>query len=370
MNKQEIKNIIDKCHEDGKKVAVSFCSHVPQEILEAAGICSLRIPYVDDAEDSASRILIRNVCPIVKNVCNICEDPALAEADLIFAETSCDGKKKMYELLSNQNQLYYYQVGQGADRDYVRPLIKSESKFLIREMKKRFDIDVTKEAIFAAGELVNKERESIVELMEIQKSVPAAAWGSDIYKAIGKNRMLPDISERIAANKAVREELASGSSSSVASVKAVPKSAKRILVTGCPLNCSYEKVISAVENNGGVVVAFENCEVLKSAVRHFNTEASDVYEALADCYQNTACALMAPNTLRFELVKKLVDEYKVDGVLDVTLQTCHPYTVEKFKMGRYCEDELFIPYMSIETDDGDSDVGQLNTRIAAFVEML
>lgn len=363
MNKQEIKNIIDKCHEDGKKVAVSFCSHVPQEILEAAGIVSLRLPYVNDADDAASAILIRNVCPIVKNVCNICEDEALVDADLIFAETSCDGKKKMYELLSNQDKLYFYQVGQGADRDYVRPLIKSEAKFLIREMKKRFDIDVTDEAIFAAGDLVNKERESIVDLMAIQKSIPVAAWGSDIYKAIEENRMLPDIKERIAANVSAREAL-------LAQDSPVKKSAKRIIVTGCPLNCSYEKVISAVENNGGVVVAFENCEILKSAVRRFNSKASNVYESLADCYQNTACALMAPNTLRFELVKKLVDEYKVDGILDVTLQTCHPYTVEKYKMGRYCENELFIPYMSIETDDGDSDVGQLATRIAAFVEML
>ena len=67
---------------------------------------------------------------------------------------------------------------------------------------------------------------------------------------------------------------------------------------------------------------------------------------------------------------ELIDDYKVDGVLDVTLQTCHPYTVEKFKMGRFCEDEIFVPYMAIETDDGDSDVGQLATRIAAFIEML
>ena len=363
MNKQAIKNLIDSCHENGKKVAISFCSHVPQEILEAAGVASVRLPYVNDADDAASAILVRNVCPIVKNVCNICEDEALKDADIVFAETSCDGKKKMYELLSNQDQLYFYQVGQGADRDYVRPLIKSESKFLIREMKKRFDIDVTEDAIFAAGELVNKERESIVELMEIQKTAPAGAWGKEIFTHLEKTRLVPDINDRIAANKAAREEL-------LAKESPVKKSAKRILVTGCPLNCVYDKVIDAVENNGGVVVAFENCEVLKSAVRRFNTESNDVYEALADCYQNTACALMAPNTLRFELVKKLVDDYKVDGVLDITLQTCHPYTVEKFKMGRYCEEELFIPYMTIETDDGDSDVGQLATRIAAFIEML
>ena len=54
----------------------------------------------------------------------------------------------------------------------------------------------------------------------------------------------------------------------------------------------------------------------------------------------------------------------------MTLQTCHPYTVERDKMIRFCEDSLEIPYMSIETDAGDSDSGQLATRIAAFIEML
>lgn len=363
MNKQELQNRISDCHANGKKVALSFCSHVPQEIMEAAEIYSLRVPYIQDVEDAASEILVNNVCPIVKNVCDICEDPALAEANLILAETSCDGKKKMYELLSNQDRLYFYQVGQGADRDYVRPLIKSEVKYLIRELKRRFDIDVTDEAIRKAARLVNAERESIKNLMEIQKSVPAAAWGGDIFKALESHRALPSIEDRIAANNQFREELLSKESP-------VKKSAKRILVTGCPMSSIYTKIVETVENNNGVIVAFENCEALKPAIRHFDTENEDIYEAFADCYQNTACAIMSPNTIRFHLIEKLVNDYKADGVLDITLHACHPYTVEKDKMMRLCQDKIGIPYMPIETDAGISNAGQLETRIAAFIEML
>lgn len=363
MNKQELQNRISNCHAEGKKVALSFCSHVPQEILEAAGIYSLRVPYMHDVDDAASEILIRNVCPIVKNVCDICEDPALAEADLILAETSCDGKKKMYELLSNQDRLYFYQVGQGADRDYVRPLIKSEVKFLIREIKRRFDIEVTDEAIREAAKLVNAERESIKNLMAVQKSLPAAARGGEIFKALESHRTLPSIEDRIAANNAFRDELLSQESP-------VKKSAKRILITGCPMSGVYSKIVDAVENNGGVIVAFENCEALKPAIRHFDTQNEDIYEAFADCYQNTACAIMSPNEIRFNLIEELVKEYKVDGVLDITLHTCHPYTVETDKMLRLCKDTIGVPYMTVETDDGNSDSGQLTTRISAFIEML
>ena len=71
-----------------------------------------------------------------------------------------------------------------------------------------------------------------------------------------------------------------------------------------------------------------------------------------------------------ELIRQLAEDYQADGVLDVTLQTCHPYTVERDKMMRLCRDTIDIPYMAVETDTSDSDVAQLTTRIAAFIEML
>lgn len=363
MNNHDLKKLIDDCHSNGKKVAVSFCSHVPQEILMAADVYSLRVPYVRGVKDAASRLLPRNVCPIVKNCCDICEDDALKDADLLLAETSCDGKRKMYELISNQDRVYFYQVAQGADRNYVNPLIRSECRYLVRELERRFDIEITEDDIRSAGELLNQERESILNLMEIQRQIPPTAWGREIFHALEEHRTIPDIARRIAANRQILEELTNRETP-------VPKRARRILITGCPLSSIYQKILQTVEENRGVVVCFENCEVIKSASRHFDASNEDVYSALADCYQNTACAIMAPNNLRFELIKRLVNEYHVDGVIDVMLQTCHPYTVERDKMTRLCEDSLGIPYMAVETDASDEDIGQLATRITAFIEML
>ncbi len=363
MNKLDLQNIIDNCRKSGKKTTVSFCSHVPSEILEAAGVCHLRIPYIQDVQDAASRILPNNVCPIVKNCCDICEDECLKNADLILAETSCDGKRKMYELISRQDRVYFYQVAQGADRDYVKPLIESECRYLVKELNKRFGTDISEDQIRRAGALLNQERESILNLMAVQRQIPPAAWGSEIFQALEEHRALPDIHERIAANNETRTQL-------LARESPVPKSARRILVTGCPLSGVYTKILEAIEQNGGVAVCLETCEIMKSAVRHFDTENEDAYAALADCYQNTACAIMSPNTLRFQLVKQLARDYHADGILDVMLQTCHPYTVERDKMSRLCKDTLGIPYIPVSTDTSESDTGQLATRITAFMEML
>ena len=79
---------------------------------------------------------------------------------------------------------------------------------------------------------------------------------------------------------------------------------------------------------------------------------------------------MTPDTNRFELLGRLIDEYKVDGVLEMTLQACHTYNVETLAIKKYVTEQKDIPYLAVETDYSQTDVGQLNTRIAAFIEML
>ena len=362
MNKLELKKAIEACHAKGQKVALSFCAHVPNEILEAAGFCSMRIFHINDIVDTSERALPRNVCPAVKEVYCLLEDEAIKEADLIITESSCDGKKKMYELITAQDKVYYYQVPQGNERDYVHPLLRSEANYMIKTLDKRFGAKVTADGLREAGKVSNAEREAVMALMDLQKSVPPVTTGLEIYKAWEDAQLIPDRAERTAQLLAARDRLAQSGAKA-------PQDAKRILVTGCPIGGVYEKVLTSVEAADGVVVCFENCEFAKVNLRHLDTEAEDMIEALVDCYQNTPCAIMGDNGRRFALLKKLAEEYKVDGILDIALTTCHAYTVEREKMHRFCG-ELGIPYLFLESDYADTDAGQMKTRIAAFVELL
>ena len=362
MDKQQLKQMIRDCHMQNYPVAVSFCSHVPQEILEAAGVCSLRVMHTDGVEDLSGQALPSNLCPLVKECYSLCQGDALEEADLIIAETSCDGKKKMYELLTRQEQLYYYQVPQGEDRSYVNPLIRSECRWLIRMLQQRFGTKATDEKLRSASEAFNQERQSVMDLMAVQQQIPPAAWGSEILEVLKKSRHFLNPLDRARANEEAAEAFLSRRTP-------VPKSACRILVTGCPASAVYRKVVGAVEQNGGVVVCFENCEVVKSNRRHVDTAAEDIIGAIADCYQDTACAIMAPNDRRFRILGELTGDYHVDGIIDLALQTCHAYTVERDKMRRFCL-EKGIPYLPVETCFTDADAGQIETRVAAFIEML
>ena len=144
---------------------------------------------------------------------------------------------------------------------------------------------------------------------------------------------------------------------------------KRILVTGCPIGGVLQKTVGAIEANGGVVVCHENCSGIKAAFRMVDTEAEDIVKAIAERYLEIGCSVLTPNSKRMELLPKLVEEFKIDGIVEVDLQTCTPYCVESFQIRQLAE-QLGVPYMAVETDYSQSDSGQLSTRIEAFMEML
>ena len=148
------------------------------------------------------------------------------------------------------------------------------------------------------------------------------------------------------------------------------ESRPRILVTGCPIGGATEKIITAIEENGGVVVAYENCSGAKSIDKLVDEENPDVYQALAERYLAIGCSVMTPNPNRLELLERLIDEYQVDGVVEMTLQACHTYNVETLAIRKFVNEKMGLPYINVETDYSQADVGQLNTRIAAFLEML
>ncbi len=108
----------------------------------------------------------------------------------------------------------------------------------------------------------------------------------------------------------------------------------RILITGCPTGGAAEKVVRAIEENGGWVVGYENCTGAK-ATEQCVAETGDVYDALADKYLAIGCSCVSPNDQRLQMLSQMVEEYQVDGVVDVILQACH-YAVERWRLNVMC----------------------------------
>lgn len=130
-----------------------------------------------------------------------------------------------------------------------------------------------------------------------------------------------------------------------------------------------KKVIEAIENNGGVVVAYENCVGFKNYDRLVDEEKTDVYDALAERYFKIGCSVMSPDTYRYALLERLIDEYKVDAVVEVILQACHTYSVELLAFAVWLQKRKNYPLLQWKPTI-HTDIGQLSTRLTAFIEML
>ena len=146
--------------------------------------------------------------------------------------------------------------------------------------------------------------------------------------------------------------------------------AHRILITGCPMGKSLEKIVDTLETPecNSVVVGFENCGNLKCSSIPVD-ESIDPVDALTEKYLSIPCSVMSPNDRRKELLLRYARKYRANGVIDVILQACHTYNVESHSMRQFLVNEG-IPYMSVETDYSQGDLGQLATRFGAFTEML
>ena len=117
----------------------------------------------------------------------------------------------------------------------------------------------------------------------------------------------------------------------------------RILITGCPIGGAAEKVVRAIEENGGWVVGYENCTGAK-ATEQCVAETGDVYDALADKYLAIGCSCVSPNDQRLQMLSQMVEEYQVDGVVDVILQACHTYARwNRWRLKRHVRQQHNIP---------------------------
>ncbi|HDJ1198352.1 TPA: 2-hydroxyacyl-CoA dehydratase subunit D [Escherichia coli] len=354
--------------ERGIPLVGTYCTFMPQEIPMAAGavvvsLCSTSDETIEEAEKD----LPRNLCPLIKSSYGFGKTdkcPYFYFSDLVVGETTCDGKKKMYEYMAEFKPVHVMQLPNSVKDDASRALWKAEMLRLQKTIEERFGHEISEDALRDAIALKNRERRALANFYHLGQLNPPALSGSDILKVVYGATFRFDkealINELDAMTARVRQQWEEGQRLALR---------PRILITGCPIGGAAEKVVRAIEENGGWVVGYENCTGAK-ATEQCVAETGDVYDALADKYLAIGCSCVSPNDQRLQMLSQMVEEYQVDGVVDVILQACHTYAVESLAIKRHVRQQHNIPYIAIETDYFTSDVGQLSTRVAAFIEML
>ncbi|SFM52689.1 double-cubane-cluster-containing anaerobic reductase [Thermodesulforhabdus norvegica] len=361
---QEAKN-------NGRKVIGTFCIFVPEELVLAAqaiqvGLCA----GAETGRELAEQVLPRNTCALIKSfvgfkLSRLC--PFIESCDLIVGETTCDGKKKAYEIFEQYVPLFVMEVPQ-MKRDADRELWKSEIYRFKSVLEDLTGSWITAESLAKGIKTVNRRRRVLQRLNELRKAVPAPISGRDALlvhqisfyddpeRFTNKISILCDeLEKRISAKEGV-----------------VPEGTPRILLSGCPMAIPNWKLPYVIESSGAVVVVEESCvgtRNISHLVEENGKSVDDMIDNIVDRYMKIDCACFTPNRERLNNVVSLAKAYKVDGVIHYSLTFCQLYETEAFKIGRALEKEG-IPFLSISTDYSMEDVEQLKNRVEAFVEMI
>ncbi len=284
---------------------------------------------------------------------------------MVVGETTCDAKKKMYELLGEIKPTHVMDLPQTMIGSKPLELWKREIEKLKERLEQEFNVIITDEMIADQIQLRNRERRLIKDFYSLNKHCPPMIKGFDLQKVLEGSEFKTDREAFLIELEALIERTKENYKNEQTRI---PKSAPRILITGSPIAGVSEKVIKTIEDCGGAVVCYETCGGAKSTEMLVCEEANPL-DALAEKYLKIPCSVMTPNDGRLELLGKLIEEYKIDGIVEVTLHACHTYNIETLNIKRF-SNSLDVSYIHLETDYSQSDTGQVKTRLEAFIEML
>ena len=360
-----------EAQKNGNKVFGSFCIFVPDEVIFAAdaiatGLCGGSQFWVPGGE----KVLPTNTCPLIKASVGARLDrtcPFFRIADMYIGETTCDGKKKAWEILKEDVPMYVMDLPQMKRRKDYKAW--AEEITALKDKVEEFTGNkVDAEKLAASIKLINDKRRALQRLSDFRKNKNIPISGKDVL-LISQIAFYDDPTRFTQMTNALCDELDKRVEEGIS---VFPKGTKRILLAGTPLAIPNWKLHNIVETTGGAVV----CEEMCTGTRYFENlveEGRDTFEgqveALAERYMNINCACFTPNEARIDDIKRLVKEYDIDGVIDVNLKFCNLYDTEGFLVERALK-EAGIPVIGIETDYTDADAQQLRTRIGAFIEML
>ncbi|MCG8619892.1 MAG: 2-hydroxyacyl-CoA dehydratase family protein [Desulfobacterales bacterium] len=345
-----------------------YCLFAPTELAVAAD--SVPLPLCGTRQDpieAAEEILPRNLCPLIKSsfgfgVSDTC--PFFRFSDLIVADTTCDGKKKMFELMADFKPVHVLQLPQQAEEKFMDSWIGE-----IQELKTRLEQvtgrNITEEKLRGAIRLMNRERAAKTRLMDVTRSVPSPLTGMELLEILFKSGFFADKEKGIALMNEIAEACEAMTRDKVSPFTSTTP---RILLTGVPIGLGSDKVVKIIEKSGASVVAFENCSGYKNTFQV--DESMEPIEALARQYLSIPCSVMSPNPGRMELLDRMLTDFSVDGVVDLTWQACHTYNIEASTIRDFVTEQHGLPYLHIETDYAESDTEQLRVRIEAFLEMI
>lgn len=352
---------------NGGKAIGTFCIYVPDEIALAADV--LPMPLCGGADWSVSyadKMFPRDICPLIRSTFGMAFSKTCPYAklkDFAIGETTCDAKKKAWDLLGFKVMEVPQKKNQ-IDKDLWLQEV-NQFKEMVEDLS---GTRITAKRLAEKIKLVNRKRKVLQKIDEFRKLPNPPISGLDAL-LVAQVALNQDISKFIEDTEALADELEQRVKDGISVYNG---NSKRVLIAGSPSPMGNAKVHYIVESSGLQIVVDESCtgqRYYRELVDESPTDLDGMMNAIADRYFNIDCSCFSPNTVRMENIAQLVQEYNIQGVVQNILQYCQCYNIEA-KIVEKSLKKMGVPSITIETDYSQEDSGQIRTRIEAFAEIL
>jgi len=358
-------------HNDKVKVG-TMCIQVPSEIIHALDAQPIRLCngfYTDD--ETGSDLLPSKACPLVKaTVGAFASDNFTDKPDVVVSPTTCDQKAKSGAIIeefgySIMDMEFPRTKESDESREYWRRSVRKFTKDLSNDLGKKLSRKKLKESIKKVGHAQHLYH----KIAALRKNEHSPILGVDMFlvtNAFFFDKLENWIEGASALLKELEERVENG-------VDAARKISPRVVYTGSPPIFPNLKIPLLIEESDAIIVADETC----SSNRMFNDMVSvdewflyDMVDGVADRYlKGCTCPIFTKNEDRKRRIIDLVREYNADGVVYQSFAGCQVYEMEQRSILEAMEREG-IPIIYLESDYSPSHLGQLTTRIEAFIESL
>lgn len=351
------------CTPDKAKPQIAYlCSYTPIEIIIAAGFQPIKLNTRDEAIKQADGYTHNTVCAYVRQILDIALEGGWNQlAGMIFVN-SCDAMRRLYDLWRyyiKTNFTYIIELPRD-NTELKKAFYSNELRMFAQKLEERFRIKITDDSLGEAIRLVNHTRQLLLKLSCLREGDHYPLRASQIFSIMQLslrsdlarfNEELKRYLEKIRNDLSHRDETRQ----------------PRVLLTGSIIDRG--DIIELMEDFGLSLVAEDLCTGLRG-LGHLVAEEGDPWEVLAQHYlERTPCARMKGLEQRLKFIHRLINDYRVDGVISYSLKFCDPelmfYPFLKTDL-----EKKAIPHLHIEGDGTTASFGQLKTRVQAFIEVL
>ncbi|MHA1131257.1 MAG: 2-hydroxyacyl-CoA dehydratase subunit D [Candidatus Helarchaeota archaeon] len=347
----------------GKKVLGYFCSYIPDEIIYAANILPIRIRARNCTDTPmGDAYMASTACSFTKCCLEAANRKEFEYLDGIVSYNSCDQIRRLFDNIKYKapfDYQYFLSIPTIVNEVTIEWLSHELSKFK-ENIEINFHAQISNEQLWRAIKIYNESRNLLKELYELRQRDNPPLRGAEVMQVFSAGVTIPRVQFNDLLTKLLNE---------AKKKKGYTDYKARVMLVGSLLD--DPEYIKIIEDLGGLVVTDSLCYGSRYFWDLVDENEPNPLDALAKRYlSKTSCPRMSDgHPARFAFIKKMIKEFYVDGVIFERMKFC-PYWWGEIFLLRDEFKELGVPCLDLEREYTLGGIGQMKTRIQAFLEVL